>query len=73
MYYWKKKTVVSFILSLLVVLIHASAVSQYVVQLEENTGKEVSFFVYRIIQDGIASFDFTMFFIIYLATFFLDY
>ena len=43
MHYWKKKTVVSFMLSLLVVLIHVSAVSQYVVQLEENTGKELSF------------------------------
>ena len=73
MYYWKKKTVVSFILSLLVVLIHASAVSQYVVQLEENTGKEVSFFVYRIIQDGIASVAVPLFFIISGATFFRDY
>ena len=69
-YFWKKKTIVSFILSVLVVLIHASSFSQYIRSVEipffEN-------FINIFFRKALPLFAVPLFFIILGATFFRDY
>ncbi len=72
-YYWKKKTIVSFVLSLLVVFIHSSSADQYVLQLAEEEGKSSVVFADHLWSDTIAKVAVPLFFLISGATFFRDY
>ncbi|MBR1431519.1 acyltransferase [Ruminococcus sp.] len=72
-YYWKKKTIVSFVLALLVVFIHTSAAAQYILQLPDEAGKDIVRFFANIWTNTVSRVAVPLFFVISGATFFRDY
>ena len=71
-YYWKKKTIVSFILACLVVCIHTSAVDQYLIQLD-GRGRGLAEAVNTVFKSGVTIVAVPLFFMIAGASFFRDY
>jgi len=70
-YFWKKKTIVSFILSLFVVLWHNTAIDQYYIQLDiSNTNITLLFFILR---ETFVRLAIPLFFILSGFTFFRNY
>lgn len=72
-YFWKKKTVVSFILALFVIMIHSTAIEQYVLQLQIDEGKIAAGFVDNLLSETLVRVAVPMFFMLAGATLFRNY
>ena len=72
-YFWKKKTIVSFFLALLVIFIHSAADEQYILQLSSENGKDIATFASHIWTNTLARVAVPLFFVLSGATFFRVY
>lgn len=72
-YFWKKKTIVSFVLALLVIFIHTSSTSQYILQLPDSSAKDIVILADHLWTDTLPRVAVPLFFVLSGATFFRDY